>query len=152
MPEDGRGRANMSLSRTDLLTYLQNSFDVLATETGVATTDTAAGFGSAIDYALRRTGTLHADLATGTIPDDEEDAGYLFASYAALQRYLRALAIQVDITVDGPDISKKRSQTFAHVKILLDTIKDDLALLGYGEAAFEMGRINLDFLEPEEVA
>lgn len=141
----------MSLSRSDLLTALQNEFSALATETSQVTTDTAAGYGPAIDYALRQTGTAQSELATGTIPTGDEDAGLLLAQYGALRRFSRALAGRVDITLDAPQVSKKRSQAFQQVQTLIAGVKAELEEVGYGESAFSMGSLQLDFLEPAEV-
>lgn len=141
----------MSLSRADLLLHLQSEFAALATDTGQATTDTAGGFGPAIDYALRQTGTAQADVATRTVPAGSEDDGLLLAEYAALRRFARALAGRVDISLDAPSASRRESQAFAQVKVLLDAVRKELEECGYLASAFTLGSLNLDIFEPEAV-
>lgn len=140
----------MSLSRVDIQTYLANTFETLAIETGQLLADSPSGFGPAIDYALRQTGTPQAGLATGTIPTESEDAGLKLAEYGALRRFASALAtLAVDLRIDAPMVDKKRSQMMANIKTLLEMVTADLAALGYGASEWGLGRLNLDLLEPE---
>lgn len=141
----------MSLTRAELLTHLTNEFAALATDTGQATTDTAAGFGPAIDFALRQTGTAQADLAAGTVPGGSEDDGLLLAEYAALRRFARALANRVDISLDAPSASRRESQAFAQVKTLIDAVRKELEESGHLASAWSLGSLNLDLFEPEAV-
>jgi len=140
----------VSLTRAELLAHLQAQFSVLATETAQATTDTAAGYGSAIDMALRQLGTAQADLATGTVATGDEVDGLQLAEYFALRRFARDLSIRVNISLDAPSASRQEAQAFAHVKALLDELKAELEGRGYLKASWSMGYLNLDFLESAE--
>lgn len=138
--------------RSDALIYLQNQFSALATVTGQATTDSAAGYGTAIDQALRQLGYSTADLAAADVPDADTPAYLDLAGYYALVRFLGALAVNVDIELDGPRAVKKRSQYFTQVKTLLDVKRKQLEDAGYLGSSYEMGFLSLDFLEPSEIA
>lgn len=143
----------MTLTRSDLLVHLQNTFAALATVTGQATTDSAAGYGPAIDYTLRTLGTAQADLATGEVATGSEQVGLWLAEYAALRRFQAALVVKAtDLRIDGPLVDKKRSQMMKNIEALLGAIKEDLTGAGYLNDGFSLGRLQLDFLEPEAVA
>lgn len=136
--------------RSGALTHLVNQFSALATLTGQAVTDTAAGYGPAIDQALRQLGYSAAGLAAADV-SDADTADYLaLAEYFALVRFSRALAINVDIEIDGPRAVAKRSQAFTATKELIAESRKQLQDLGYLGAGFEAGYLTLDFLEPSE--
>lgn len=137
----------MSLTRAEVLSHLQAQFAALTTETGQVTTDTAAGFGSAIDMALRQLGTAQVSLATGTVATGDEVDGLQLAEYFALRRFARDLAIRVDISLDAPTASRRESQAYAQVKGLLDELKGELESRGFLKATWSLGSLNLDFLE-----
>jgi len=72
----------------------------------------------------------------------------------ALGRYhlLRALcdqlAIMADVQADMPTVGKKQSQIHAHALLMLADAEAEIASRGYGKSAVNMGRLQLDFLEP----
>lgn len=136
------------MDRADALTYLGESFSAIATELGVTATDTAAGYKSVLDYALRLVGVAEGDLAAADITSDVPD--YLIAlDYAALLRFQRMAAIRVDIEVGDPSVRKSRSQLFKAISALLADAKAAAEQCGVltGTSSWELGRLNLDHLE-----
>lgn len=132
--------------------HLQNQFSALATETGQATTDTAAGYGPALDAALRELGYT-ADQLADADTTDAQDGDYLaLAEYYALVRFARSLVVKVNVSVDAPAVRKDRNQAYQGVLKLIELSKADLEDRGYLASSWSMGYLNLDFLEPSEVA
>jgi len=107
-----------------------------------------ATYGDAINQALRALGTLQGDLPTATVLDAQVSDSIALAEYYSLQRFARALALQVDITLDAPVESKKRSQMFTQVTALLALARADVKARGYLDQSWELGRLSLDFIEP----
>jgi hypothetical protein len=136
------------VNRATALAHLQGQFTALATMTGQDTDDSAAGYGPALDAALRQLGYAAGDLATADVPDATTPDYLQLAEYFALVRFSRALAGAVDIELDGPRIVKRRSQTFTQVAALIAETRAQLQAKGYLSGGFEFGRITLDFLEP----
>jgi hypothetical protein len=132
------------MTRAQGLTHLQNEFSALAAEAKQDTTDSAAGFGPALDRAFLALGT------TGTAPDADTGAFMALAEYHALHRLWRTLATRAD--VQARNVMGPRAQVFQHVKDLMAEASERCAELGYpvhGTAAWSYGQINLDYLEPE---
>lgn len=137
--------------RADALTHLQNQFSALATATGQATTDTANGYGPALDQALRQLGYTSDQLADADTTDAQTPDYLALAEYYALVRFWRALVTNVDVAADAPSMRKSFSQIVKHVKELVDAAKADLTERGYLDGSWTMGVINLDLYEPSEV-
>jgi len=138
----------MPLLRSDLLTHLDAQFAPLATATMPPLATQEATYGDAINQALRALGTLQGDLPTATVLDAQVSDSIALAEYYSLQRFARALALQVDITLDAPVESKKRSQMFTQVTALLALARADVKARGYLDQSWELGRLSLDFIEP----
>lgn len=135
------------MTRADLLTYLQNKFTKLASDTGQATTDTANGYGPALDNALRSLGFSESQLAAPAIADADILDLLSLADYYALKNFAAALAIRVSINLDGD--AKSRQQAFQQTKVLLDMAREDCKEKGLiGSSGWQAGTIMLDFLEP----
>lgn len=118
-----------TINRNALLQHLVNEFGKLATETGQVTTDSLAGYGPAIDRALRRLGVAETDLATAELDDADGPAAFALAEYYALLRFQRALAVRGDI--DGASVIGPRSQVFQQVRDMLADAKLACEALGY---------------------
>lgn len=134
--------------RTDALTYLVHQFAGLATVTGQATTDTAAGYGPALDQALRTLGYSADQLAAADVPDADTTAYLALAEYYALVRFSRALIVSVDEERQTGTGKRSRSNMADKVRALLEESRKALTEMGYLGAAWESGALSMDFLEP----
>lgn len=141
----------MSYTRAAAAGHLAVQFATLATETGQATGDTSAGFGPAIDQALRKIGgTAEADMATATVTDANTPAFLALAEYYALVRFARALATRIDTGITATE--GDREQMFANVRKLIEIAKFEAAGYGYpvdGSSAWTSTSLQLDYIEPE---
>jgi hypothetical protein len=139
-----------TITRATLTTHLATEFAFLAAETGQVVTDTTAGFGPALDRALRAMGVAETALATATVVDANVPAVYALAEYFALLRFQRALAVRGDI--DGAKAIGPRAQIFQHVRDMLADAVIACQALGYdlrAAAAWEFAHLTLDYIEPE---
>jgi hypothetical protein len=145
----------MGYTRVSATTHLANELAKLAAETGQVLTDSAAGFGPAIDRALRTLGVAEASLATTTVDDDDVPAYLALCEYHALARIWRALATRADVS--ARNVMGPRAQVFQHVKDLMEMAANECAALGYpvgslGASAsggsWNVGSLTLDFIEP----
>lgn len=141
----------MSYSRSSAASYLAVQFATLCTETGQATSDTASGFGPALDNALRRLGGVaEAGLSSATLADEDVPAFLALAEYYALVRFARALATRVDTGITA--VEGNREQLFAHVQKLIALAATDCSAQGYpvdGAQTWSSARLQLDYIEPE---
>jgi len=137
------------LARQDLLGYLDTQFAALADATLPSNqVSWEMRYGPAADQALRALGVPQATLATATVADDQTPDAIALAEYYSLQRFARALALQVDVTLDAPVSGKKRSQAFAQVNALLAQARAELTARGYLGQGWDMQRLELDYIEP----
>lgn len=136
------------MERADALTYLQNQFAGLAYVTGQATTDTPAGYGPAIDQALRALGYTSDQLATADVADTSTVDYLALADYYALVRFSRALVVSVDEERQTGSGRRSRENLAGKVTALLEESRKALGDLGYLGATWESGALSLDFLEP----
>jgi hypothetical protein len=142
-----------------VLTYLANTLHVLATQAGVAETDTADGWAYAIDQAFAALGYEDTDAAT-SLPNTATPQARAVARYYALETIWTALAARVDTSRREPGetvatVTERHDQRFQHVAALLAEAKAHAAALGVPvEAAPEMTleRIGLDFLTADAPA
>ena len=141
----------MSMDRATAATHLDYQFSVLAGEIGQAESDdSATGYGPDIDQALRHLGESEATLSAATVADAFVPSYLALAEYYALRRYGRQLALKADTT--SGTMSKKFGQQAATVAALRTEAAERAAGLGYpvsGAAAWSIGQINLDYLEPD---
>jgi hypothetical protein len=139
------------VDRATALNYLTNEYAELATDSALSGTPLTTAYNTAIDMSLRQLGYQETDLATTDVPQTQI-IGYLaLLNYYALKRFARILALRVNVGVAG-QLSASRSQAAAQVKALLDDAEKEVVALGFavGEnaVAFSLGRMGLDFLEP----
>lgn len=146
----------MSYTRAQAATHLTNELGALALEAKQVTTDSAAGWGPAIDKALRTLGTAESSLATATVVDADVPAYLALCEYHALVRFWRTVATRADVA--ARNVMGPRAQVFQHVKDLLEIAAINCANLGYtvsgpygagGASGWEYGTLNVDFVEPE---
>lgn len=139
------------MTRSEALAYLQARFNRLATEAGMGTADDSSGYGPVLDGALRLLGFSTAQLATANVASADE-AKYLSAlQYEALRHVQRQVVMRVDISLDGPQVSKSRSQFVRNLAAMLAEARTECASYGLidTQPAITIGRMTLDFLEPE---
>lgn len=103
----------MALSREEAAAYAASEFQELLADAGIDTTETG-GLKGPLDRAMRSTGLA----VTDSVPDGSEASFLLVLDWAVLSRIERALALRVDVSVDGPSQSKKYSQAADHVRQL----------------------------------
>jgi hypothetical protein len=148
----------MAFDRTAALAYVQPLYASLATLTGQLTTDTATGYGPAIDEAFMTYGVAYSDLATATAPDVDVPAVRALLRYFSLLGFEQRLSAKVDYDVVGQSaaVTKKQSAQLAQVRQSLAEAANQAAYYGFVVTAsggtFEFGRFNLDFLEPNGLA
>jgi hypothetical protein len=122
------------------------------TEAGRLLTDVAAGFGPAIDRALRRLGIAEADWEDDdAIPDDQVLAFEALAHVYALDVVLPWFALQIDEVVDQPMSNLKASQMYVNLAKERARWAAAAADTGYGPGNLAFTRWNLDFNEPSDM-
>jgi len=120
----------VTISRTNVATYLHGQFSALATAIGQISTDgSAAGYGPDIDAMLRKLGKSESELPAATLEDDQRDAAFALAEFFAARRVWRALGDRVN-TVTGKNSYSFTDQR-ANVKAMMEAAADQCALLGY---------------------
>ena len=119
----------MSYTRAQMKTYLSLELAALAAEAKQVTTDTAAGFGPAIDKALRTLGCGETALPTATVADGDVPAYLALSKYHALLRIWATLATRAD--VQARNVMGPRAQVFQHVRDLVNLAAAECATLGY---------------------
>jgi hypothetical protein len=139
------------MDRSTAFAYLTNEYAELATDSGLSGTQITTAYNVALDMSLRQLGYQETDLATTNVPQTQI-IGYLaLLNYYALKRFARVLALRVNTSVAGM-LSASRSQAAIQVKALLDDAEAEVVALGFAvgkdAVAFSLGRMGLDFLEP----
>lgn len=144
----------MGMNRQAALNFLGGVYAQQLTEAGLTATDDAANLGPAIDDALLTLGTSYDDLATAEV-DAADVTGYrVLLRYFGLARIHDAVVNRVDMQLDGPQMSKNRSQYVRQLAARLDDLRKEAANYGLttGPTWQVPTSINLDIFEPEEVA
>jgi hypothetical protein len=127
----------MSYTRAQVKTYLSFELGSLALEAKQATTDSAAGFGPAIDKALRTLGYAESALATAAASDSEVPAYLALSKYHALLRIWATIATRAD--VQARNVMGPRAQVFQHVRDLVNIAAAECATFGYPVGNVEGG-------------
>lgn len=140
----------MSMTRADSLAYLAGTLAQWLTDAGLASTDSAGALKEPIDDALLMTGTAYADLEDATVADADIYGYRKVLRYTGLLRIQDAIGSRVDLQLDGPQMSKSRSQAVRQIAGFVDDAKkaaDPFIIVATG--TWESGTITLDFIEPE---
>jgi hypothetical protein len=140
----------MTISRTNVATYLHTQFSNLAASVGQAASDGGAtGYGPDIDAALRKLGTSESDLATATVEDSYRESYFALAEYYAARRFWRQLGDRVNRRTGNNTFDF--SHQLKTAKAIMDDAASRLAGLGYDVSGtgWTVGDLNLDWLEPE---
>lgn len=139
------------MNRAQALEYLTSEYSDLYTESNLDADAMLRAYGNVIDQSLRILGYHESDLASAD--ETEEVVEYTaLLDYFALLRYSKVFAVRSDVSVSGA-ISASQSQAYAQVKQLLDMAQVRLSGLGISPTeSMQVGRFNLDFLEPDWLA
>jgi hypothetical protein len=141
----------MTMSRATAAVFLHGQFSDLATEISQAETDDSAdGYGPDIDQAFRQLETDEDDLATASATQAQIPAFVALCEYYALRRFARRLALRADIKAGT--MAKGLGKQADTLQALMAEAAQRAAGLGYpvdGAAAWSIGQINLDYIEPE---
>lgn len=145
----------MGMSRLQAATYLSTEagLESLINESGRKSTDTADGYKPAIDQALRRLGASESGLATAEIADSQIPAYIALMEYYALRLFARTIATRVDY--QATSLEADRDAVFQHVRQLMEQAAEAAEAYGYsidGDSAWSLGRLTLDYIEPEPAA
>jgi hypothetical protein len=143
------------VDRASALAYLTSEFAELATDAKFSSTQTSTAYNTAIENSLRKLGVVEEDLATADVVQADIQKYLKLLEYFALKRFSRVLSIRFDAEVGQKAVVATRSQAFKMVEQLIEEARSELAVLGIvvggDNNIFEMGRINLDFLEPSKL-
>lgn len=137
----------MAITRENAADYLAGMFAEQLTDAGIGSTDVAGSLKEPIDAALRLTGTAQGDLATATVDDADAIGFFAVLDFTMLTRLQRAIIARVDIQLDGPQMSKARSQAVKNIAAAVESAKkaaDPYMITG----EWGIGTIALDYLEP----
>jgi len=141
----------MTMSRTDALTYLSGTLAQWISDAGLTAADSSGNLKEPIDDALLMTGTAYADLATATVADVDAMGFRKVLKYTGLLRIQDAIGARVDLTLDGPQMSKSRSQAVKSLAGIIEKAKADADMFIVSTGNWDSGTIALDYIEPEEV-
>lgn len=138
------------MGRAESATYLASSLAELLSDAGLATTDTAGDLKEPIDDALLLTGTAYDDLATATVAGVDVVGYRKVLTYTGLRRVYDAVLNRVDIALDGPTMSKNRSQFVRQMENRIKRAYDEAEpfIANGASGTWGSGTITLDYLEP----
>lgn len=139
----------MSMSRADALAYLVGTLAQWISDAGMLSTDAAGAWKEPIDDALLMTGTAYADLTTATVADADVFGYRKVLRYTGLLRIQDAIGSRVDLQLDGPQMSKSRSQAVEQLGKIIAKAKEDADAFFVSTGHWDSGTIALDFIEPE---
>ncbi len=140
------------MQRATAITNLTNEYSDLATDAKFTSDQLTTAYNFAVDMSLRQLGVTEDLLASFDVPQ-AQIRGYLaLLNYYALKRFTRLLAVRFDVTVPQALVAL-RSQAYTHVMAQMEEAENECIKLGYDvggrNTGFQMGRIELDFLEPD---
>ena len=107
--------------------YLDRSLSFTASEMGVTGDTLATVHELATDDALLSSSVAYADLATGSVATEKALGFRVLLTYFGLVRLHEAVTASVDVSIDGPQASKRFSQYVAALERRIAGLKDDAA-------------------------
>lgn len=117
-------------------------------EVGITNSDTTGNLKEPVDSTLSALGVAYGDLATGTVAAGSEAAAIALATYYGYVAVVGAFTDK-DVQVDAPTIRISKSNQGNRYETALARAKADAAAwLPDDGAAFAVGVISLDFIEP----
>lgn len=142
----------MTMNRADSASYLAGTLAQWLTDAGLAATDSAGALKEVIDDALLMTGTAYADLATATVADADVFGYRKVLRYTGLLRIQDAIGSRVDLQLDGPQMSKSRSQAVRQIDKIVGDAEKQAAPFIVSTGQWSEGTISLDYQEPRVLA
>ncbi len=141
----------MGMSRAQANTYLANQYGALATLTGQLATDSATGYGPAIDDALLKLGVAYSSIVSYTVDDGLVNDYRVLLRLFALRQFESQLASNNTFEMTGDGVKAKEAAELMQVRALLAEATQEATALGYitRHDILRMGRLTLDFLEPK---
>jgi hypothetical protein len=141
------------MTRANARDFLAGVYAQQLTEAGLTAEDNAANLGPVIDEALLVLGTSYDDLATAEVASADVQGYRALLRYFGLSRVLDAVMNRVDVTLDGPQMSKRRSQYVEALQKRLDVLAKDATNYGLviGPTWQAATTMNFDIFEPDEV-
>src|SRR2546421_1456345 len=139
------------MDRVSAKAYLTSEFAELATNAKFDANATSQAYDTAINNALRKLNFAETDLPTAVVVQADTQKYIKLLEFFALKRFSRLLSLRFDVEAGNKAVVAQRSQAFSHVERLVDEARGELAVLGVivgGGSFFEMGRVELDFNEP----
>jgi hypothetical protein len=139
------------MNRAAALAYLQQEYRELMVDAKLSEQQMTDAENVAIDNSLRYLQVPESELSTAEVEQSNVLPFLALLGFFLLKRIARILAIRFDVEAGNGAINAKRSQAFRQIQHLIDEARAEVASLGIviGETdAFQMGRLNLDFLEP----
>lgn len=143
------------MDRISAKAYLTSEFAELATDAKFDNWQISQAYDTAIDNSLRKLNFAETDLPSANVAQADIQKFIKLLEYFALKRFSRLLSLRFDVEAGNKSIVATRSQAFQHVERLIQEAVGELAVLGIivgGSSYFELGRINLDFLEPKTLS
>lgn len=138
------------MNRAAATTLLTTEYQELVVDAKFTTQQTTDAYNLALDMSLRQLGYQESDLPTADVLSPI--LSYIaLMHYFTLKRFSRLLSVRFDVEITGA-LKASRSQAFAQVEKLLIDAEMECINLGFqvgGISAFQMGRITLDFMEPD---
>jgi len=139
------------MDRTTARNLLTEKYRELVTESEFTSQQTTDAYNAALDMSLRQLGYEESALSTADVPQANVLKYITLINYYTLDRFALLLSINVDLKAGSGAIDIAQSQAFKQVSVLKAQAAAELSMYGIdvgSTSGFQMGRINLDFLEP----
>lgn len=150
----------MAFTRANSVAYLTAEFADLAEDTGIATNDTAAGYGGIVDSALLEYGAGFSSLSSASVADADVIPFRALLRYFAFRRFSQILVKRVDIYTEHPSPDARRSQAVRNLMHLMNDAKAECVSYGYladtpardDGGVFTRMTLSLDSVEPYDAS
>jgi hypothetical protein len=143
------------MNRAAAKALLTQKYRELATEAEFTTQQTTDAFDAALDMSLRQLGYEETALATADVPQADVMKYIALINYYTLDRFVLLFSINTDLKAGSGAIDISESQIFKQVGALKMQAAAELSMYGIdvggSGGGYQMGRINLDFLEPSTI-
>lgn len=139
------------MTRAELLTYVQNQFSSLITDTEWTNTDTAGGLKPILDRVFLTLGVSFSGLSTATIDDSLAIDALALTDYFGYNFFLTLMADRVDIAYDERATNRLESQSPKLILAAKQAALEECQRLGYLKTRVSYGTLMLDYLEVDEV-
>jgi hypothetical protein len=139
----------MSLTRAQLAANLWGTLQRQFTEVGIENTDDSGNLKEPVDSTLLALGVDYSDLETAVIADGGEQKALIVARRYGYEAILDAAATWVDLTIDAPNTSVKRSQFVQNIERALARATADAApFIDTGASVWGFGSLPIGHITP----